>query len=142
MQAILLQRIQRAFNLSFELFSHLQETSLSLKLADLPSNKIGEQVWCMIGARESYLKAAEEGHWAGFTCSLQNTNHKKEVLAQLESSADEVLQYLQTNKLDETQLALMMDLLEHELVHHGQVIRYIYGNKLSFPKSWNERYTV
>jgi hypothetical protein len=35
-----------------------------------------------------------------------------------------------------------MDLLEHELQHHGQLIRYVYGNKLEFPESWKKRYTV
>ena len=34
------------------------------------------------------------------------------------------------------------DLLEHEVQHHGQLIRYVYGNRLSFPGSWKRRYTV
>jgi hypothetical protein len=33
-------------------------------------------------------------------------------------------------------------LLEHEIQHHGQLIRFVYGNRLSFPESWNQRYTV
>ena len=37
---------------------------------------------------------------------------------------------------------LRFALLEHEVQHHGQLIRFVYGNKLSFPESWNKRYTV
>jgi spore coat protein CotF len=37
---------------------------------------------------------------------------------------------------------LFMDLLEHEIQHHGQLIRYIYGNKLTFPNGWKQRYNV
>ena len=37
---------------------------------------------------------------------------------------------------------LLVTLLEHEVQHHGQLIRYVYANGLSFPASWSERYTV
>ena len=32
--------------------------------------------------------------------------------------------------------------LEHEVQHHGQLIRFVYGNALTFPESWHDRYTV
>ncbi|MBK8233243.1 MAG: hypothetical protein IPK72_22375 [Candidatus Eisenbacteria bacterium] len=37
---------------------------------------------------------------------------------------------------------LALDLLEHEVQHHGQLIRFVYGNGLTFPESWKVRYTV
>jgi hypothetical protein len=63
------------------------------------------------------------------------------VLAALRSSADR-LSEISFELLSDRQLELGFDLLEHEIQHHGQLIRYVYGNKLSFPSSWNKRYTV
>lgn len=37
---------------------------------------------------------------------------------------------------------LLMSLLEHEVQHHGQLIRYLYGNRLAIPQSWKARYTL
>jgi len=139
---ILVRKIERAFSLTKDLIENLSQESLSLYLGDLPSNKIGEQVWCIIGARESYLKAIQAGRWAGFSCSLRDSTSKSEVLKCLDSSSANLIKYLKENALYEGQREMIFDLLEHEIMHHGQLIRYIYGNKLEFPESWNKRYTV
>ncbi|MBE0684479.1 MAG: hypothetical protein IH585_00610 [Anaerolineaceae bacterium] len=135
------ENLQRAFILTHDLITHLEEKSLCLDLPNLPSNQISGQVWCMVGARESYLKAIEAGGWKGFSCSLKSPQVKQSVLEALESS------HLHLNELDfanlsEVQINLAFDLLEHEIQHHGQLIRYVYGNNLSFPESWKKRYTV
>jgi len=139
---ILLRKIERAFGLTRDLVENLSQESLSLYLGDLPSNRIGDQIWCIIGARESYLKAIIAGKWAGFSCSLHNSILKAEVMKCLGSSSDYMIKYLKESTLSDYQTEMIFDLLEHEVMHHGQLIRYIYGNKLEFPKSWNERYTV
>ncbi|WP_246939451.1 hypothetical protein [Bacillus pinisoli] len=50
--------------------------------------------------------------------------------------------FLQDIIMCEINTNLLIDLLEHEVQHHGQLIRYAYANKLEFPKSWGIRYTV
>jgi hypothetical protein len=139
---ILVEHLKRAFNLTDDLVQGLSETDFTLKLNDLPSNTVGEQLWCIIGARESYLKAIINEGWSGFSCSLNDTTSKVEILRSLQKSADECLHFLKSHELNETQSGLLITLLEHEIQHHGQLIRYVYGNKLSFPRSWHERYTV
>ncbi len=134
-------KISRSFKLTYDLVSHLDERSLDLDLPNLPSNRIASQLWCIVGARESYMKAIELGTWAGFSCSLAEPKHKQSVLAVLEAT------YRQLNGisfigLTDVQIDLAFHLLEHEVQHHGQLIRFVYGNGLTFPKSWNERYTV
>jgi len=44
--------------------------------------------------------------------------------------------------LSSGQVEFAFGLLEHEVQHHGQLIRFVYGNGLTFPDSWHERYTV
>lgn len=139
---IIIGKIERAFNLTKDLIEHLSQDNLSLHLGNLPSNKIGDQVWCIIGARESYLKAIQASQWAGFSCSLRDNTSKSEVLNSLDRSSEAVIKYLKENSFSEEQMEIILDLLEHEVMHHGQLVRYVYGNKLEFPKSWNKRYTI
>ena len=37
---------------------------------------------------------------------------------------------------------LILDLLEHEAAHQGQLIRYLYGLRLPIPASWKARYAL
>jgi len=134
-------RLVRSFRLTHDLFTHLDEEALSLDLPDLPSNRIADQVWCIVGARESYTKAIEAGGWQGFTCSLTTARAKEAVLAALEATLER-LGGIDFADLSETQVDLAFELLEHEVQHHGQLIRFVYANGLTFPVSWNERYTV
>jgi hypothetical protein len=139
---ILVEHLNRAFSLTGDLVESLPDDVFRLKLKDLPSNTIGEQLWCMTGARESYLKAIINEGWSGFSCSLDDTNSKDKITECLQKSAAQCLDFLSGTELSGVQIDLLVTLLEHEIQHHGQLIRYVYGNKLVFPKSWNERYTV
>ena len=135
------EKLDRSFRLTHDLVTHLNETSLNLDLPNLPSNRIAGQLWCIIGARESYTKAIETSGWKGFSCSLTTPLVKQSVLVALETT------YKRLNEIDFTELTnvqieFAFDLLEHEIQHHGQLIRFVYGNGLAFPESWNKRYTV
>lgn len=141
MNDVLKAQLDRSFALTHDLVAHLEESSLSLDLPKLPSNRIAGQLWCMIGARESYIKAITAGGWQGFSCSLQTPRMKQTVLAALEASHASLHQVDFTDLVG-AQLDLAFALLEHEVQHHGQLIRYVYANGLTFPASWSERYTV
>ncbi len=135
------EKLNRAFKLTYDLVFHLDETTLNLDLPNLPSNRIAGQLWCIVGARESYTKAIEMGEWKGFSCSLATPKNKKSVLLTLEET-DKKLSEINFMGLTDTQIDLAFNLLEHEIQHHGQLIRFVYANGLTFPESWNERYTV
>jgi len=139
---ILVDRLLKAYNLTNDLVNNLTEDDLTLKLKNLPSNTIENQLWCIIGARESYLKAIKNEGWMGFSCSLDKPFSKDKILDCLKKSANETMEFLKDGDLNEKQLELLLILLEHEILHHGQLIRYFYGNGLPFPESWKERYTV
>ena len=134
-------QLDRSFKLTHDLVVHLDEESLNLDLPDLPSNRISGQLWCIVGARESYTRAIEAGSWQGFSCSLTTPHVKQSILAALDVTHKH-LEKLNFADLNDTQLDLAFGLLEHEVQHHGQLIRFVYGNRLTFPDSWNKRYTV
>ncbi len=137
-----IERLEKAFDLTADLVAVMAEKDLKRKLGDLPSNTIGGQLWCIIGARESYLKAMVSEGWSGFSCSLDDPDSKERVMEGLNRSAGNILTFLASGDLSEVQLEFLFTLLEHEVQHHGQLIRYFCGNRLSFPTSWNKRYTV
>lgn len=141
MRQMLKTRLERAFALTAELVDHLDEAALGADLPHLPSNRISGQLWCVLGARESYAAAIEAGGWRGFSCSLKTPGDRGAVLAALHSTAGR-LSRIDFQTLAAEQIELAFDLLEHEIQHHGQLIRFVYGNRLTFPDSWNKRYTV
>lgn len=142
---ILKEKLNRTFSLYTDLVHDLEEESLQMDLAGLPSNKIGEQLWCVIGARQSYLIAIINCGWQGFACGLdwKNTVKKAAVLHQLKSSSDAFLLAIENmQSLNSTQQSSMIDLIEHEAQHHGQLVRYLYAQKLPVPQTWKKRYNL
>ncbi len=140
-RAILKTKLDRSFRLTYDLVAHLAEEAFQLDLPNLPSNRISGQFWCIVGARESYLQAIEMGGWQGFSCSLSTPQVKEAVVIALEHTYRRLCA-IDFTTLTDAQLDLAFDLLEHEIQHHGQLIRFVYANRLTFPLSWTERYTV
>lgn len=134
---------ERSFGLYTDFLQAIDETSLAARLPGLPSNTIGMQLWCVVGARESYSHAIAAGEWTGFSCSLETTTRKEDVGSALLRSAASVIDVLQsTETFTDVQSRLVLDLLEHEAAHHGQLIRYLYGLKLPIPESWKARFAL
>jgi hypothetical protein len=139
------KNLKRSFDLYRELVESLDESRLSATLPNLPSNTIGEQIWCVVGARESYSKAIQANGWSGFRCSLtsEQVGVKVEVLAALGRSETAVLTALRgIDNYSDAQNELALDLLEHEAAHHGQLIRYLYGLELEIPPGWKSKYAL
>ncbi len=136
-------RLELSNQLYLDLISHIPESLLASKLCDLPSNTIGAQIWCVVGARDSYLRAAKAGSWQGFECPLDEskTTEANSVREALNSTGKQVSSYLSESiELPESVIKYLLDLLEHEAQHHGQLARYLYGLKVGVPQSWKDRY--
>ncbi len=145
MSPVFVERLNNAFALYEEFLKLLDEPLLRSKLATVPSNTIGQQLWCVIGARESYTAAIEKGKWDGFRCSLTAVASidKQQVLQTLQASAERARKLItagETPSIEQERLAFQW--LEHEILHHGQLIRYIYGLKVPVPSGWKSRYNL
>jgi hypothetical protein len=134
-------QLDHAFALTYDLVAHLDEASLALDLPGLPSNRIAAQLWCVVGARESHIRAIKAGRWMGFSSGLETPRVRASVLAALEATRS-ALGEIDFASLTDAQLDLAFRLFEHEVQHHGQLIRFVYANRLTFPASWNRHYTV
>lgn len=133
----------RSFTLYRDLVESIESSKLDSKIPNVPSNTVGLQLWCVVGARESFSRAIKANEWSGFSCSLQSPTEKTQVADALSRSADDVADTL-TNieSFSDVQNRMIIDLLEHESAHHGQLIRYIYGLKLDIPDSWKAKYSL
>ena len=143
--AVIRERLLESFELYDDLVRVVPEESLASKLPGIPSNTIGAQLWCVVGARESFASAIEAGAWAGFSCSLtaEETRARVAVAAALARSAEQVVAAVDdVDAEDDERLRFVLRLLEHEAAHHGQLIRYLYGLQLPIPASWKARYAL
>lgn len=143
LSSVIQASFERSFALYHDLVDSIDNGALGSRLPGIPSNTLGLQLWCVVGARESYTQAIKAGQWAGFSCSLASVAETDPVATALQSSADGLSEILCCiDSFTEAQNRLMVDLLEHEAAHQGQLIRYLYGLRLPIPESWKARYAL
>ena len=137
------ERLEGSFEMYRDLLGEMGEGALTSRLRDLRSNTIGAQLWCVVGARESYSRAIKAGAWSGFACSLDDTADAGKVRAALERSENDVREALDgMHAADDAPWGLVVDLVQHEAAHHGQLIRYLYGLGLPIPETWKRKYAL
>jgi uncharacterized damage-inducible protein DinB len=144
LELLLEVHLDESFALYDELVASLTGDDLRRKLP-VPSNVIGAQLWCVVGARESWARAIESGAWAGFSCSITSPDDvvKPEVMRQaLASSAAAVREAGKTAPRDDGRTDLKLRLLVHESQHQGQILRYLLGLKVEVPPSWKKRFAL
>jgi len=126
-----------------DLIENLPEPVLDRHLSDR-SNTVGAQMWCVVGARESYTNAIENDGWAGFSCSLfaTDTTNRERVLQALSRSETRLGETIDGIEWTDTRDGLLLDLLEHETQHQGQLIRYLYALDLRIPETWARRWSL
>lgn len=126
-----------------ELAASLPEDAFERELTDR-SNAIGEQFWCVVGARESYAEAIAENAWAGFSCSLPGwaAVDKAKVVEALTAAGLRLEEVTRGVEWTEARDEMLLSLLEHEAQHHGQLIRYVYALGYDFPDTWIERWSL
>lgn len=140
---IVLDRIRAEFARMADLAASLPDGSLDARLP-APSSSVGNQLWCVIGGRESYTASIAQGAWAGFDCSLdyEDRTSSEDVLAALSAAAAAFEGQIDGIEWDDEREGLLLDLLEHEAQHQGQMIRYLYGLGLPIPASWKDRWSL
>jgi hypothetical protein len=133
----------RSFDLYTDLAATLTSERLGSHLSTVRSNTIGAQLWCVVGARESYTRGIRAGKWAGFACSLSaptDPDAVREALGRSRRQASTALAGIEG--FSDAQLQLVCDLIEHEAQHHGQLIRYVYALGIEIPPRWKTRYAL
>ncbi|MCC5996636.1 MAG: hypothetical protein JJU18_09745 [Oceanicaulis sp.] len=144
MDKILLQRVEAALELTNSLGEGLAADDLGRRIDQVPSNSIGSQFWCVVGARESYRRGMLAGEWQGFSCSLarEQTRQPASMQAALAQTRDDILKTAAAMEWGGQAAQLLFDLWEHEVMHQGQLVRYFYANAIAFPAAFASRYAL
>jgi len=144
LQRLIDARLDATFALYAELIDALDEADLRRSLP-VPSNPIGLQLWCVVGARETWARALETGTWGPFRCSLggvEETRRRDVVARALETSAAAYRAAAAAGTDDGARTDLRLGLLEHENQHLGQLLRYVLGLGLAVPPGWKSRFAL
>ena len=136
MRELLVSRLLNRFEAYGELAAMINDDLLNRKI-DAPRHKsLTEHLWCVVGARESYAQAIEQGAWAGFGCSMQSFGSADFSRKLKESGSAVELAIRNVSDWTEERSGLLAVLAEHEVMHEGQIIRHMYALEQELPKSW------
>jgi len=136
MKNAVIEAITARFASLSECVAALNADLLNERLPVPKSKSLGEHLWCIVGARESYTRALAVGQWSGFACSLE-TLEQAAILDALHQSAQAFSDTVQAlSDWSPEREKLLLALLEHECMHEGQIIRHMYGMGQTLPASW------
>lgn len=136
MREMVLNNIHARFSSVLDIVNSLPPESYTAYLNVAKNKSVGDHIWCIVGARESYSQSLIEGQWAGFSCSLDSTENPTEAVEKLTASVA-VFEKAISGIEDWTgeREALLLSLLEHEATHEGQLIRHLLALGESLPAS-------
>jgi hypothetical protein len=147
---ILLEQWLGIRRLTYDYLNQIDDTHLVLKLPFPDSQSLGYQFWCMLGAHESYLRELKAGRWQGFSSSLDGfemmtTALIRQQMQKADTDMTELLQRLNLEeKLENGQYGyeVVMQIIKHEMHHHGQLINFMFCFHLPIPLSWQEEWAL
>ena len=150
LSGVLLDRWHAVHTLTYDCLAILEHGHLRLTLPFPESLTLGSQFRCMLGAQESYLREIERGAWQGFTCSLDTLSNPTptDIARQMRHADAALAAALRTTPLA-TRLqngkyvhAIIQRLIEHETLHHGQLINFLFCHHLPIPRSWGQEWAL
>lgn len=147
---ILLDQWQGIRTLTYDYLAQLSSEQLALRLPFETSQSLGYQFWCMTGAHESYLRKLETGAWQGFACSLDGAGEFTPALIEEKMRAGDAhlagllaeMDVEQTLANGQPGYEVVMQMIKHEMHHHGQLINFLYCHRLPIPASWQDEWAL
>jgi hypothetical protein len=96
------------------------------------------------------LKKLEQGEWKGFSCSLDRFEAvTPSLIKQQMMKADAALQALLQQidlaaplKNGQSGADVVMQMIKHEMHHHGQLINYLFCHHMPIPSSWHDEWAL
>lgn len=150
LSSVLLEQWQAIRGLTYDFLAPLAPEQLALRLPFARSQSLGYQFWCMTGAHESYLRKLETGAWQGFASSLDGLAEVTPALitAQMQAADARLADLLASMDLSrplangQPAYEVVMQMIKHEMHHHGQLINFLYCHELPIPASWQEEWAL
>lgn len=150
LSSILLQEWRGIRRLTYDFLAQLAPEHLNLRLPFEHSQSLGYQFWCMTGAHESYMHKLETGAWQGFASSLDELDEitPAAIAGQMQAADKRMAELLAGMALDEPlqngqpAYEVVIQMIKHEMHHHGQLINFLYCHRLPIPASWQDEWAL
>lgn len=136
-ESLILKKLEHVIKMNNEFLDKLEKEKLKLTIPEVSSNTIGSQFHCIIGARNSYFKSIIEDRAFSWEPELgYDKRYDFDVITSLmvHKSKSQIEELKNIEKFSDNQLALIIDLISHEFMHQGQLIRFLYANQINMPK--------
>lgn len=133
---ILIKKLNEVFAMNNEFVTVIEAQSLKLRIDIARSNSIGSQLACVARARDAYSKSILSDAPFSWEPDFPYENRYDQTKLSehlIEKSAEFINSLESFDGLTENQMDLSIDLLGHEFLHQGQLVRYIYANNLTMP---------
>ncbi|QVK21570.1 hypothetical protein KHQ82_04410 [Mycoplasmatota bacterium] len=135
---IMVEKLEKVFGMNNEFLCNIEEVDLKLRIDGIRSNTIASQIACVAGGRDSYAKCILEDEPFSWRpdFSYDDRYEYDKLINHLGNRSSSLIAALKSIKnFSLNQESLIIDLISHEYLHQGQIIRYFYANELEMPNS-------
>lgn len=133
---LVIKKLDAVLKMNNAFVKALEDHSLRLTIPSSRSNSIGGQFACIAGARDAYAKSIMKDIPFSWEPNFKYDDRYSvsKILDHLFHRTDDLRQFFATcDTLSDNQLDLVLDLMGHEFLHQGQLIRYMYANEITIP---------
>lgn len=135
MREVLLRNLAQRFESYNDLIQHIDENTLSGRLGAPRDKNVRDNLWCIVGTRESFAQAIAADSPLHWKCSMQQFAREDFIKALAESAASFLDTVASVAAWSDQQADLLARIVEHEAMHEGQIIRQVWGLEKTLPES-------
>ena len=135
MRKILLRNLAQRFESYNDLMQHIDDNTLGDRLGVPRDKNVRENLWCIVGTRESFAQAIAADSPLDWKCSMQQFDRADFIAALAESAASFLESVASVAAWSDHQADLLARIVEHEAMHEGQIIRQVWGLEKTLPES-------
>ena len=135
MRETIIDNLTQRFGFYADLATQVDDDTINAAM-DIPRQRsLGQHLWCIVGARESFATAIEAGEMCGWSSSVTQFE-RDEFIAKLKQSAQILLAAIDgVGEWTPQRHKLLAQVAEHEVMHEGQIIRLLFGLQKPLPSS-------
>ena len=133
---LLIKKLEDTLNMNNEFIKVICDADLKLRISGVRSSTIGNQIACVARARDAYSKSimSDEAFKWRPDFPYEDRYDQSKLDQHLENVGQGLLAAIKGfENLSDNQLDLIIDLISHEFLHQGQLVRYVYANDLTMP---------
>jgi len=139
---LLVKKIDEIMTQYNDFLDFIGPDDLNKQLVLASSNTIAQHLRCVIAGRISMLDSFPTNKNFEWHVSIKDDelNDFKKMQFHLSKSGKDLMSMLTSNDLNEQQKEILLDMINHEYMHQGQLVRYLIHHGMGYPQSWDKKW--